>query len=43
MFEIYLYFNYVSYLITLLKNVYTKNILNQSIELGLTQSNHIEP
>ena len=39
MFEIHLYFNYVSYLLTLLLDLCTKNILNQIIEPGLTRSN----
>ena len=43
MFKSYLYFNYVSYLLTLFLNLYTKSILNQIIEPGLTRSNHIKP
>ena len=37
MFKSYLYFNYVSYLLTIVLN------LNQIIEPGLIRSNHIEP
>lgn len=42
-FGIYFYFNFVPYLLILILNLYTKNILNQVIELGLIRLYHIEP
>ena len=42
MFISYLYFNYVSYLLTLLLHLYAKSILNKIIEPDLTWLNHIK-
>ena len=42
-FGIYFYFNFVLYLLILILNLYTKNILNQVIELGLIRLYHIGP